>query len=97
MDLRAATVFLRLVRKGGSILSLIKPQFEVGKGGVGKGGVIKDPEKHKKVVNKLIGFSESLGLKVKGVVESPIKGAKGNKEFWISLSVPTRNKVFPDP
>lgn len=75
------------IKDGGSILGLIKPQFEVGKGEVGKGGIVKDPEKHRKVIERIKAFSEGLGFKVEGVYESPIRGVKGNREFWIWLSL----------
>lgn len=55
-----------------SILALIKPQFEVGKGKVGKGGVVKDPALHEEVIADIINFTESLGLTSEGVTESPI-------------------------
>ena len=76
---------MEFLKEGGIILALIKPQFEVGKGEVGKGGVVKDPEKHRKVIEGLKAFCQALGLKVRGVVESPIRGAKGNREFWLYL------------
>ena len=76
---------VEFLKEGGIILALIKPQFEVGKGEVGKGGVVRDRDKQMKVVERLKGFSRSLGLKVKGVVESPIRGTKGNREFWLYL------------
>ncbi len=71
----------------GIILALIKPQFEAGKKEVGEKGIIKDPEIHKRVIDKIKAFSEALGFIVKGVSESAIKGAKGNREFWICLEV----------
>ena len=69
----------------GLVLGLIKPQFEAEKEEVGEKGIIKDPEIHKKVIDKIKAFSEDLGFIVKGISESAIKGAKGNKEFWIYL------------
>lgn len=75
------------LKEGGAILALVKPQFEVGKGEVGKGGVVKDPAKHRSAVEGIAAFSVSIGLKVMGTAESPITGAKGNKEFWIRLAV----------
>ena len=60
-------------------MPLIKPQFEVGKGEVGKGGIVRDPEKHKMVLEDMTRFIDTLGLRIKGSVESPIKGAKGNR------------------
>jgi 23S rRNA (cytidine1920-2'-O)/16S rRNA (cytidine1409-2'-O)-methyltransferase len=76
---------LRFLKKGGSIIGLIKPQFEVGKGEVGKGGVVRDASLHQKVIQRISEFSKGLGLKVLGVTESPILGPKGNKEFFIYL------------
>ena len=67
------------------IIALIKPQFEVGKGQVGKGGVVRDPSLHQEVVEKLITFFESSGWVVKGHMESPLKGPKGNREFLVYL------------
>ena len=69
------------------MLALIKPQFEVGKGEVGKGGVVRDPEKHRAVIEGVKSFSVEQGLKPLGVSESPIKGAKGNREFWLYLQM----------
>lgn len=77
---------LRLVQAGGIIVALIKPQFEVGKGEVGKGGVVRDEGKHEEVVANVVALAESLGLAVRGVTESPILGPKGNREFLIYLS-----------
>jgi 23S rRNA (cytidine1920-2'-O)/16S rRNA (cytidine1409-2'-O)-methyltransferase len=66
---------------GGKIIVLIKPQFEVGKGEVGKGGIVKEPEKHAGVIERVNKFAEGIGLENKGLIESPILGADGNKEF----------------
>ncbi|QSV44769.1 TlyA family RNA methyltransferase [Geobacter benzoatilyticus] len=76
---------LRLIRNGGTVVALIKPQFEVGKGEVGKGGVVRDEGKHREVVENVVSLAESLGLHVCGVTESPILGPKGNREFLIHL------------
>ena len=70
-----------LLKDDGRILTLIKPQFEVGKGEVGKGGIVKDPAQHQRVIADVNAAAESLGLNVQGVIESPIKGADGNLEF----------------
>ena len=63
------------------MIILIKPQFEVGRGEVGKGGIVRDPEKHQRVVDEINSFARASGLKVTGVIDSPIFGAEGNKEF----------------
>ena len=70
-----------LLNEHGRIIALIKPQFEVGRGEVGKGGIVKDPEKHKRVIELIDGFAEGVGLLCVGVIDSPILGAEGNKEF----------------
>jgi 23S rRNA (cytidine1920-2'-O)/16S rRNA (cytidine1409-2'-O)-methyltransferase len=70
-----------LLREGGRIVALIKPQFEVGKGEVGKGGVVREPEKQERVVSEVNGFAEGLGLRLAGTIDSPITGAEGNREF----------------
>ena len=76
---------LALLRPAAIIVALIKPQFEVGKGAVGKGGVVRDAEQHDQVVIKIRTLAERLGCHVVGVTESPILGPKGNKEFLICL------------
>jgi len=76
---------LGFLKRGGSIISLIKPQFEVGKGEVGKGGVVKDPKLHQKVLDRISQFCAALELTVLGITESPLLGPKGNKEFFIHL------------
>jgi 23S rRNA (cytidine1920-2'-O)/16S rRNA (cytidine1409-2'-O)-methyltransferase len=70
-----------LLNGGGRIVTLIKPQFEVGKGEVGKGGIVRDPAQHQRVISDVNKAAESLGLRVVGVIESPIQGADGNVEF----------------
>lgn len=76
-----------LLADSGQILALVKPQFEVGKGEVGKGGVVRDPVQHSQVVAHIRLFAEqTLRLHVKGVVPSPIQGAEGNTEFFLLLA-----------
>ena len=78
-------VVKNLLKENGEIIALIKPQFEVGKGEVGKGGIVKDEEKHKKVISEIKSFAIDSGFKVLNVTESPIAGQKGNVEFLIYL------------
>lgn len=75
-----------LFGRGIAILALIKPQFEVGKGLVGKGGVVRDDGLHQAVINDIVGFAGSIGLFSQGVIPSPILGPKGNREFLIYLT-----------
>jgi len=74
-----------LFRQKISVIALIKPQFEVGRGKVGKGGVVRDPALHQKVIKEIIDFCKTLKLQSCGVTPSPILGPKGNKEFLIHL------------
>ena len=66
-------------------VALIKPQFEVGKGEVGRGGIVTDPAKHRRVLNQIQGAATSIGFRPVGVIESPILGAEGNREFLMHL------------
>lgn len=66
------------------LVALIKPQFEVGREEVGKGGVVRDPDLHKRVCDEVSAWLESTGWSVQGIVESPITGPEGNVEFLIS-------------
>jgi 23S rRNA (cytidine1920-2'-O)/16S rRNA (cytidine1409-2'-O)-methyltransferase len=71
----------------GLVVALIKPQFEVGKGQVGKKGVIRDPCLHEEVLVKMIQGAEKLGFHVIGVAKSTTRGQKGNQEFFILWSI----------
>lgn len=74
---------LNFIGKHVLILALIKPQFEAGKGEVGKKGVIRDPVIHKRVVDEIADFTRELGCEILGTCESPITGPAGNKEFFL--------------
>lgn len=75
---------LDLVQPGGNVLALIKPQFEVGKGRVGKGGVVRDPDLHAEVCARIEAWLNAReGWTTLGITESPIKGPEGNVEFLI--------------
>ena len=80
----------RLMRPEGFIVALIKPQFEAGPQDVGKGGIVRDVEVHRRVLGDVIGFSGTLGLRLQGLVRSPITGAEGNSEFlaWLGSTAP---------
>lgn len=74
-----------LIKPGSDIIALIKPQFEVGKGQVGKGGVVRDPDQHAQVIEKIKLVAAQAGCQVVQLCESPILGTKGNREFLIHL------------
>jgi 23S rRNA (cytidine1920-2'-O)/16S rRNA (cytidine1409-2'-O)-methyltransferase len=70
-----------LMVEEGVIITLIKPQFEVGRGEVGGGGIVRDPAKRARVVEEVNSVAKKLGLEVVNVIESPIQGAEGNVEY----------------
>ena len=77
---------LALARPGALLVALIKPQFEAGRGEVGKGGVVRDPAIHVRVCAEAKDWVESQGWSVLGVTESPITGPEGNKEFLLGAT-----------
>jgi 23S rRNA (cytidine1920-2'-O)/16S rRNA (cytidine1409-2'-O)-methyltransferase len=80
---------LALVGEGAHLVALIKPQFEVGKGRVGKGGVVRDPALHEEACETIrYWLAEEMGWTVLGIVKSPITGPKGNIEFLIVARKP---------
>ena len=80
---------LELAAPAAHLVALIKPQFEVGKGRVGKGGVVRDPALHQEVCDTITAWlSNDLKWSVLGVTESPLKGPKGNTEFLIAAQKP---------
>jgi 23S rRNA (cytidine1920-2'-O)/16S rRNA (cytidine1409-2'-O)-methyltransferase len=70
-----------LLAEAGRLITLIKPQFEVGRGEVGKGGIVREPEKHARVIEEVNRAATAFGLQIRKVIESPIRGADGNVEF----------------
>ncbi len=74
-----------LLTPNGVILALIKPQFELARGDVGRGGIVRDPSLHEKARQKVIAFAKTLGAHIEGVSPSVITGADGNQEFFICL------------
>jgi 23S rRNA (cytidine1920-2'-O)/16S rRNA (cytidine1409-2'-O)-methyltransferase len=76
---------IALAAPGARLIALIKPQFEVGKGKVGKGGIVRDPTLHEEVCRRIEAWLNGLpGWRVLGIADSPIAGADGNKEFLIA-------------
>lgn len=80
---------MEFLKEDGEIIALIKPQFEVGKGEVDKGGIVKDEGKRLKAVERVKESLESLGLRTIGIMESPIPGQKGNIEYLIYMKKPS--------
>ena len=78
---------VKLIKDSGYLLVLIKPQFEAERGEVGKGGVIRQPLVHARVLGRFIAWMVDHGFRLGGLVASPILGASGNKEFFILLKL----------
>lgn len=76
-----------LLSKNGKLVSLVKPQFEVGQSGLGKGGIVRDKEQYKVAETRIRGCCKNNKLKVEFFFDSPIKGGDGNKEFFIVASL----------
>jgi 23S rRNA (cytidine1920-2'-O)/16S rRNA (cytidine1409-2'-O)-methyltransferase len=81
-------VIKTLLKPGAAAIALIKPQFEVGRGRVGKGGVVRSSDEHQRVVHEITNAAAVMGFRLHGVIESPLLGAKGNKEYLMHLKVP---------
>lgn len=74
-----------ILRPGGSIVALVKPQFEAGREQVGKKGIVRDPAVHRDVLHRVMGYAEEYALYPAGVTFSPVTGAKGNIEYLLFL------------
>ena len=73
-------------RDGASALCLVKPQFEVGRGQVGRGGIVRDPELHRAVLLKVAEFARRTRLSLRDVLRCPFPGTEGNVEFFVHLA-----------
>jgi 23S rRNA (cytidine1920-2'-O)/16S rRNA (cytidine1409-2'-O)-methyltransferase len=76
---------LPLLRPEGKMILLVKPQFEAGRGAVGKGGIVRDPVERERAVNRIIAFFAGIGYSCWGITPSPVEGRKGNVEYLIWL------------
>jgi 23S rRNA (cytidine1920-2'-O)/16S rRNA (cytidine1409-2'-O)-methyltransferase len=76
-----------LLRAHAFVITLIKPQFEVGRGEVGKGGIVRDEAAQSRVVEEIISFATGLGMRALGVIDSPILGMDGNREFLACFEI----------
>lgn len=74
-----------LLKVGGQMVCLIKPQFEAGRDKVGKNGVVREPEIHEEVIRKIVDYADSIGFAVLHLEYSPIKGPEGNIEYLVHL------------
>ena len=86
----------RLLREDGRCLSLVKPQFELTRGDVGKGGVVRDPAKHREAIESVAAAARRCGLGIENVVASPIAGIEGNREFFLLMKAERDTLDGPD-
>jgi 23S rRNA (cytidine1920-2'-O)/16S rRNA (cytidine1409-2'-O)-methyltransferase len=82
---------VRLLNRSAVVVALVKPQFEVGKGQVGRGGIVRDDAQREAVTEKVIACATQLGLQLKGVLDSPVIGRKGNREILVGFSMGDRS------
>ncbi|MEO5753130.1 MAG: SAM-dependent methyltransferase, partial [Chthoniobacterales bacterium] len=80
---------LPLLRQDGVLLALIKPQFELAREDVSRGGIVRSDELHIKAQQKIVDFAPTIGARVEGLVPSSIAGMDGNQEFFICLRKPS--------
>ena len=78
--------FPELLAEDGEAVCLIKPQFEVGRSMIGKGGIVRDPAAHRAAIERVIGSGRSVGLCPDGLIPSPVTGGDGNREFLVHFS-----------
>jgi 23S rRNA (cytidine1920-2'-O)/16S rRNA (cytidine1409-2'-O)-methyltransferase len=76
---------VRFLANEASVVALVKPQFEVGRGQVGRGGIVRDDGKRRAVADKIVALAEGIGLAPLGTLDSPILGQKGNREILLGL------------
>ncbi|MCI0566910.1 MAG: TlyA family RNA methyltransferase [Acidobacteria bacterium] len=72
-----------LMSPGADLVTLVKPQFEVGRREVGKGGIVRDPRLHRRVINEILSFGASVGLTAANLCASPLPGTEGNREYFL--------------
>jgi 23S rRNA (cytidine1920-2'-O)/16S rRNA (cytidine1409-2'-O)-methyltransferase len=85
ISLRLVVPPVRLAAAPGAWVLLVKPQFEVGRGEVGTGGIVRDPEQHRRVLAQALALAAAEGLTAAGLIASPLTGAEGNREFLLHL------------
>lgn len=85
ISLRTVLPSLAALASSAPIVALVKPQFEVGRSRVGKGGVVRDPALHVAALSSVVAAAERLGLRCRGAAPSPLDGAEGNREFFVHL------------
>ncbi len=83
------------IQRGGIVIALVKPQFEVGRGQVGKHGVVRDPDLHRSALLRVAGSARETGFQVRGVAPSRLRGPEGNREYFLLLKWPEAGQEAP--
>ena len=89
-------VAAQLLREGGKLVCLVKPQFEAGRDQVGRKGIVRDPAVHRQVIRQVIGYGEENGLASLGLAYSPVTGTKGNIEYLLFMTRKVCNNMIGD-
>jgi 23S rRNA (cytidine1920-2'-O)/16S rRNA (cytidine1409-2'-O)-methyltransferase len=84
-----------VVRPDATVVALVKPQFEVGRGEVGKGGIVRDEAKRRAALERIVAFAPRVGLEPRGWIDSPIEGAEGNREYLLAMRAVTARDGGP--
>jgi 23S rRNA (cytidine1920-2'-O)/16S rRNA (cytidine1409-2'-O)-methyltransferase len=92
---KVAPALLPLLAPDGELLTMIKPQFEAGRGNVGKGGVIRDPGQRRAIIERTIVELQALGLEAIGEVDSEVPGVRGNREAFALFRRDRSGNVSP--
>ena len=85
----------KLLAETGSLVCLVKPQFEAGREQVGKKGIVRDKKVHRQVIENVIQYAEESGFFIAGLTFSPVTGAKGNIEYLLFLTKMALDKSVP--
>jgi len=86
----------KLLPEAADLLALVKPQFEVGRREVGKGGIVRDPELHRRVIAEILSAGEAQGLRPRGVCLSPLPGTEGNREYFLHFRTGGPARTAPE-
>ena len=87
---------VKLLEEEADLLALVKPQFEVGRREVGRGGIVRDPELHRRVIAEILSAGEALGLRPRDVCLSPLPGTEGNREYFLHFRTGGPARTAPD-
>uniref|UniRef100_A0A7N0US81 RNA-binding S4 domain-containing protein n=2 Tax=Kalanchoe fedtschenkoi TaxID=63787 RepID=A0A7N0US81_KALFE len=94
--LKVIPAIIKVMKEEAALVTLVKPQFEAHRSQVGGGGIVRDPQVHQEVLDRIIKGVEEFGFESKGWIESPLKGAEGNTEFLVHFARVTEDTSIPE-